>query len=113
MNGTNLDAWLNGQGANSTVHARTPNGDPVAVDYDSLSIAERATLQPAAYEHAQIRVSGGGHGIGNFTTVKVYNGSHSHNSATTNGTGKSTFILVIAMIVLGFIVYAIVTGGGQ
>lgn len=40
--------------------------------------------------------------IKTFTSVKVYNSA-----------GKSTFMLVIAMIVLGFILYAIVTGDGQ
>lgn len=113
MNGSSLDAWLNSQNNNGGTQAKMPNGTPVAVDYDSLSIAERATLQPAAWEHAQISVSGGGHGLGNFTSVKVYNGSHSHNPTVSNGTGKSTFMLVVAMIVLGFILYAIVTGGGQ
>lgn len=96
------DTHSNGQ---QHVRAHTSNGQPVAVNLDELSIAERANLMPAAWDHANVSVRGG-HGI-TYARVHVHNGPGSGN--TRNGVGSGAFALLIALVIAGFVLYGLVT----
>lgn len=88
---------------NQLVQAHTPNGTPVAVHYDELSIAERASLIPEPWEYAtQRRI--GGNGI-NYTSVRVYNGPYKSGN-TRNGAGGGSFALIVLLIVAGFVIFS-------
>ena len=86
------------------VRAYTSNGTPVSMRLDEMSIAERANLMPASWDHANVSVKGG-HGI-TYARVHLHNGPGSGN--THNGAGIGTFGLVVALIIVGFLLYGFI-----